>query len=1149
MITTTSFLQKSPDFWPTKEEARNHKENKNTNERYPNFFQDIFHAGDEHQFQLFRDATNGEVCNVQPSLSSNLFRDLSLKVWDKYKNVSPDSALNTFRYIFHKFKKGIFVKISDNKLKVFLPFSKAYFINEWSGKIEQNSKQILELLESISKTEGRPYFDKRSVNLRTEEWYGNNCLIRYEYPLSEGDSNVGNVKNMLEELCARKKVPDIEFFINRRDFPILKRDGTEPYNHIWGSDKFPLVSHNYDKYLPILSMSSTERYADVLMPTWDDWARIQSLEHKYFPRTAQDYSATFDTLWSRKKPTAVFRGSTTGCGVDLKTNIRLKLAKLSIDSEPDENGIPYLDARITKWNLRPRKLQWETKLKTLDITYLRSKGIDIYKRDSDGNYLIDTNKTYYSQNSKGNYVVDPKGWFVQNDRGVYKQIGEDKKYITHSLTPKQQSEYKYIVNVDGHVSAFRLSLELSMGCVILLVNSPWKIWYRDLLVEYEHYVPVKEDLSDLIDQIKWCRDNDEKCEKIANNARLFFETYLQKDGVLDYMEKTLVNLKQEMGVYLYNSVSPLDALISKEEQIIDMKFPKTKKDITRLGVIPKIGRCYGLLQGMGWIIRKVITESTFDRIAVMKNSLVKNVRRSEIAGFQLAVKTTSDPQKMKEHVHEAFLGSNCLNQLSKYVPNFACIFGMYRDDTDTCNVISEFIEGETLSAYIDGPNFSFREFLLIIIQLCLALEVAQNISGFVHYDLAPWNIVLKRTEKVSFDYVLSHTLVVRIRTRCIPTMIDFGKSHAIVDGVHHGFVNMFKTSTSHDIITLLVKSFDKIIVRFLRDTTFRDKLIKEDSEIDKKIMYVLNFISGTKYSPDMFDDLYKARDFLWYARKYSTLVYGEKYELENRTPYDLVKYITKKINFPEIGTVRKYVNSMDKGNGRQVFEYILSQSVDKRLKSYVNVFSRLMKCSIPQPNNLFFVYYAAQSLERNLSSVYNDMLQFLTDQGISHEKYEKIYQHTMSFLEHVYRKQIETKTEKKIEYQLDTDFIDLKQPEYSDETFLFPRKVLELLENESIDDLSEYKHIIETILLDISSYKLNDKDREYYLENFDKLLRTNSLNMKNNSSNIKTLLFMSSEIYKKDKAELELKLQKDDTECDDAKEYLQLYDSIISKLK
>ncbi len=34
------------------------------------------------------------------------------------------STINTFDYVFNKFKKGIFVKIVDNKVVTFLPFSK-----------------------------------------------------------------------------------------------------------------------------------------------------------------------------------------------------------------------------------------------------------------------------------------------------------------------------------------------------------------------------------------------------------------------------------------------------------------------------------------------------------------------------------------------------------------------------------------------------------------------------------------------------------------------------------------------------------------------------------------------------------------------------------------------------------------------------------------------------------------------------------------------------------------------------------------------------------------------------------------------------------------------------------------------------------------
>ena len=173
-MTTTSFLQAGPDFWPSREEALAHTEEKNTNKTYPNFLQDIFHAGDEYQFQLYRYPINGEACSKLPSLSNNLFEDITLKdyfeVWSKYKNVDADASLNTFRYIFHKFKKGIFVKIQDNKLKVFLPFSKANFTNEWHEKIEQN---IIQILKDISEAEGRRFDEKsvKTVNKNIKEWF------------------------------------------------------------------------------------------------------------------------------------------------------------------------------------------------------------------------------------------------------------------------------------------------------------------------------------------------------------------------------------------------------------------------------------------------------------------------------------------------------------------------------------------------------------------------------------------------------------------------------------------------------------------------------------------------------------------------------------------------------------------------------------------------------------------------------------------------------------------------------------------------------------------------------------------------------------------------------------------------------------------
>ncbi len=57
-------------------------------------------------------------------------------------------------------------------------------------------------------------------------------------------------------------------------------------------------------------------------------------------------------------------------------------------------------------------------------------------------------------------------------KNIFKQLILKKKSSKVSpLTPEEQSKYKYIINIDGHVSAFRLSLEMSMGCCILLVKS------------------------------------------------------------------------------------------------------------------------------------------------------------------------------------------------------------------------------------------------------------------------------------------------------------------------------------------------------------------------------------------------------------------------------------------------------------------------------------------------------------------------------------------------------------------------------------------------------------------------------------------------------------------------------------------------------
>ncbi len=57
------------------------------------------------------------------------------------------------------------------------------------------------------------------------------------------------------------------------------------------------------------------------------------------------------------------------------------------------------------------------------------------------------------------------------------------------------------------------------------------MWFSHLLKPYIHYVPVKSDLSDLIEKIQWCRDNDEKCKEISQEALKFYQTYLSRESI------------------------------------------------------------------------------------------------------------------------------------------------------------------------------------------------------------------------------------------------------------------------------------------------------------------------------------------------------------------------------------------------------------------------------------------------------------------------------------------------------------------------------------------------------------------------------------------------------------------------------------------
>lgn len=96
-------------------------------------------------------------------------------------------------------------------------------------------------------------------------------------------------------------------------------------------------------------------------------------------------------------------------------------------------------------------------------------------------------------------------------------------------------EFKYQINIDGTVAAYRLPYLLAGNSVVLKQDSPfYEHYYRDL-VPFEHFIPFHRDPKlDLVEKIRWLKENDREAQRIMKNARNFVRSKLMPANVFCY---------------------------------------------------------------------------------------------------------------------------------------------------------------------------------------------------------------------------------------------------------------------------------------------------------------------------------------------------------------------------------------------------------------------------------------------------------------------------------------------------------------------------------------------------------------------------------------------------------------------------------------
>jgi hypothetical protein len=362
---------------------------------------------------------------------------------------------NTLKFIYDTYSEIIFIRIRNNQIECSYHIYSDSIKIDWYENLKYNNKTIDESVVNILEDSQKKYYTIRNPHYEP----ANNCLLGFDsYNYFEGNptSYVSEFIEMIKYTIKKfKNVPDCDLLINRKDFAYLRKDNKYSYEHLFDKK----IENPLEKYWVIGCQSKKNINLDIPIPSADEWNSLKN-------------NNKFNTNWNDKKSIAIFRGSSTGCGINENNNMRIKLANKSYKNK--EN---ILDVSLTK--------------------------------------LVGKIKAYKSNINILNF-------------NKYKYL------IGSFLDGKEQSKYKYIFNIEGNAQAYRYSNEFRKKSVILNIKSNFYMWFEPLLKNNRHYIEINSDLSNVETVIKDLINNDKKAKKISINGYRFAQKYIRKKIISTY---------------------------------------------------------------------------------------------------------------------------------------------------------------------------------------------------------------------------------------------------------------------------------------------------------------------------------------------------------------------------------------------------------------------------------------------------------------------------------------------------------------------------------------------------------------------------------------------------------------------------------------
>jgi Glycosyl transferase family 90 len=117
-----------------------------------------------------------------------------------------------------------------------------------------------------------------------------------------------------------------------------------------------------------------------------------------------------------------------------------------------------------------------------------------------------------------------------------KEMMINKYSIAHHVSKREQLKYKIQLTIDGNSATYLGFLwRLLSNSVNIKQDSGNIQWFYRLFKPMIHYVPVKNDLSDIIAQIEWINNHDSQAQQISNNASKLVQDKVNIKAIYFYL--------------------------------------------------------------------------------------------------------------------------------------------------------------------------------------------------------------------------------------------------------------------------------------------------------------------------------------------------------------------------------------------------------------------------------------------------------------------------------------------------------------------------------------------------------------------------------------------------------------------------------------